>query len=106
MVKKNKEKKGDSCGPQVVDFKTWLLSLLVPDKLWGVNLSPACKDHDDAYELGGDLEAKAEADKRFKRAVYNRVLVGTGSKWKAKVASTLYYLGVHLGGEAHFKWTS
>jgi hypothetical protein len=108
MCKNNK----DHCGPTVVNFKTWLLSWLVPDNLWGVYIGDLCKLHDDAYAEGGNEEDKDNADYLFSEAIEIRVLSAltkTRMSWKkayrkAQAAGKLYYLGVHIGGKEHFNY--
>lgn len=102
MCKKNK--KTDRCGPQVVNWKTWILSKIIPDDLWGIDISEACGRHDAAYEKGGNQEAKDNADEDFRDEIKQMLLDGDISELKATGAATLYYIGVAIGGKEHFTW--
>lgn len=103
MCKKNK--KTDRCGPKVVNWKTWILSMIIPDDLWGIDISEACGRHDDAYSTGGDQTMKDNADEDFRDEIKALLTEGGISYLKATGAADLYYLGVHIGGKEHFKWT-
>lgn len=106
MCKNNK----DYCGPVVVNFKTWLLSWLVPDNLWGVYIGDICQIHDQDYSKGGSEADRNGADTRFSTLIEIRVyrkLAEAGDKkaWKKSLtAAKLYYIGVDLGGKEHFNY--
>jgi len=108
MCKNNK----DYCGPVVVNFKTWLLSWIVPDKLWGVYIGDLCEQHDIGYSRGGTEEDREREDREFGESIELRVrlkLTQKGYSWKkaeakALAAGKLYYLGVHIGGKEHFTY--
>lgn len=108
-------KNKDYCGPQVVNWYTWFLSLLVPDNLWGVYIGDICKEHDADYAIGGTEADRNQADEIFRDKIYNRIydkllVPGGGPKALAKVkrkahlGSKLYYIGVHVGGKKQFNY--
>ena len=89
----------------MVNWKTWILSKLIPDDLWGIDISAACGRHDTAYILVGDQAMKDYADEVFRDEIKTLLTKGGISYLKATGAADLYYLGVHIGGKEHFKWT-
>ena len=108
MCKNNK----DYCGPSVVNFKTWLLSWLVPDNLWGIYIGDICQEHDAGYAKGGTEDDREFVDGVFSSSIESRVrhgLTSKGYKWtkaeaKAQTASKLYHIGVRVGGKEHFNY--
>jgi hypothetical protein len=108
----------DHCGPMIVNFKTWFLSKLVPDTLWGVDISRCCRLHDEDYTRGGTEKDRLIADTRFKERIFNKIyrtLYRTGDYEKNKKfnkgvlkkasrGSTLYFLGVRVGGSKQFNY--
>jgi len=96
----------------VVNFKTWLISWLVPDDLWGIYIGDLCEIHDEDYAKGGSEIDRSLADTKFRDRIAIRVynkLLRNGIKWKkankkATLAATIYYIGVDLGGKEHFNY--
>lgn len=109
---KQKNKNCDHCGPQVVNFRTWLLSWLIPDDLWGVYIGDLCKIHDNGYKAGGTYKDRLREDKQFQHAVELRIsnkLKERGDKrWKrkARLGSLIYYTGVRVAGAKQFNFIS
>lgn len=83
----------DFCGPQVVDWKTRMLSFIIPDNLWGVYIGDLCEAHDFCYEIGGNEEDKLYADDLFRYQIFHRLLPET-NMFKARLGANLYYYGV------------
>ena len=120
-VKTMCQNKGDYCGPQVtkwrdglwVAFVTRVLARAIPDNVYGICLSPACKAHDKGYTEGGHQADKDRIDLQFKYDIYTLVSTGlrkqeVSSKTahrKATRVAELYYLGVRTKTAAkQFKW--
>ena len=85
----------DHCGPDGSSKIAKLLSKVIPDKIFGVDLATACEKHDlnwDKYgaNKGGDLDLKRRIKMRFRKAGKPRILGWMVSNW--------YYAGVRLGG--------
>jgi hypothetical protein len=101
----------DHCGPKIKGFKSWLISFLVPDDLWGVYIGDICRVHDEDYSRGGDESDRLAADERFRDSLYirlNTILMNQSEKQihrKALLGSKLYYFGVRSGGSAYFNYT-
>ena len=105
----------DYCGPKVTGWRTWLLSWLVPDSLWGVYIGDLCQTHDKGYDEGGTEAERNDRDIEFRDGIYDRIvdkLLVRGSgpkalakvKHKAHIGSKLYWLGVHFGGKKQFNY--
>ncbi len=75
---------------------------LVPDSMWGLNISKACNIHDWMYHFGKTEAERCEAD----RAFFNNLLriINAEGGWLASLRryrATTYYNSVHnYGGPA------
>ena len=94
-------------------LKTRALSAAIPDKLWGIDFSPACKAHDDDYGRGGNYAEKKFYDKKFEKAIYNYMYAGLmlqdlgnhKAHTKATLIAWLYYRGVRTkSADKQFNW--
>jgi hypothetical protein len=81
-----------------------LCGLLVPDTIWGLNITDACDIHDFMYHVGKDLGDKELADRVFLNNMLRLVDENTSWKWlkrlRARRAMTYYKAVVELGGPA------
>lgn len=89
----------NGCGPGV-------LPGVVPSKVFGANLKPACDIHDYIYAKPDTVKGRTEADKMF----LNNMTTITDSEVSflphrilAKVAISMYYFTVRLFGGRLFK---
>lgn len=88
----------NGCGPAGWKFD------LVPDTIWGLDISHACDIHDFCYFIGSTPEDKEDADLLFLQNT--RRLIEEGSKfpplkWLRKRRARTYYLAVKkFGGDA------
>ena len=74
-------------------------SAWVPDKVWGSNISGACKDHDKNYSNGTD---KLKADLTFTKDVYTDCVDGGASPLLCGPTAAIYGGSVMLfGGSAY-----
>ena len=75
---------------------------LVPDTMWGLNISKACDIHDWMYHFGKTEEDRCEADRVFLNNLI-RIINAEGG-WLAflrRYRATTYYNAVHsFGGPA------
>ena len=109
------------CGPMVTKWsdgfwmavKTRALSAAIPDKLWGIDFSPACKAHDGDYGKGGTYKDKKFYDVRFSNSIYNYMYKGLMTQGKsnhkahgkATLIAWLYYRGVRTRtADKQFNW--
>jgi hypothetical protein len=83
---------GSGCGDKSTD-------MLVPDSLWGIDLTAACVAHDQNY---GNQIGKAEADNIFKQDVRNSAIGAGAPQWAAELLAFVYFTAVsNLGGDAY-----
>lgn len=109
----------DKCGPAGKGFFQKLLSAIVPDVIFGVELTECCKNHDKAWSKEG---ANKTADKAFRAEIQDKFYLKTPRKtWFSKVlppaadeqllfllqlawqalgfsVAWYYYVGVRFGG--------
>lgn len=91
----------NGCGPG-----GWKVDL-IPDSLYGLDISEACNIHDWMYTAGATLKDKAEADRVFLNNMI-RLINSKGSIWIIKRlrlrAAKAYYEAVdHFGGPAFWE---
>ena len=77
---------------------------LVPDKMWGLSVHPACMIHDWMYDCGVTIEDKNEADRVFLNNVL-RIIDAANSWWwlrrlRRRRAATYYHAVRLFGGPA------
>ena len=82
------ENLGYGCGDSGTDR-------VVPDRLFGVDLTAICVKHDFAY---GNCESKTKADAVFKQEIYNLMLEKRGLVL-ASIAATTYFEAVDKFGQ-------
>lgn len=91
----------DYCGPAGNGWLARLISWAVPDKVWGVDLSGCCADHDKDYQFSDRRKA---ADKAFRSCIkcrFRAAAIRTGKRYKrilGPLVAGWYYVGVRLGG--------
>ena len=85
--------------------KAWID--LVPDKIFGLDITEACKIHDYMYVIGGSRQDKIKADKLFyrnlKTIVLNNHNLAMRKSWLATIK--LYYIAVRDFGDSSFNFT-
>lgn len=90
----------NGCGPG-----GWKIDL-VPDTIWGLDISEACNIHDFMYLIGTDLAAKEEADRVFLNNTLRLIDSRDSMRWLKKLRrqrAREYYEAVHLfGGPAYW----
>lgn len=88
----------NGCGPG-----GWKVDL-VPDTIWGLDVSPACDIHDWMYATGETIEDKDEADRVFLNNVLRLIDAAGGCglmKRLRRRRARIYYKAVqHFGGPA------
>jgi len=88
----------NGCGPG-----GWKIDL-VPDTLWGLNITDACDIHDYMYHVGDDIKDKEEADRVFLNNMIRLVNAGTKCRWLRLLRrhrANIYYSAVKkFGGPA------
>ena len=80
---------------------------LVPDTIYGHNISEPCKIHDYEYHIGTILDEKEKADHRFYCNLLDTVRYKTKwwNKWLLPLKEKrcwIYYLAVHKAGDSAF----
>lgn len=90
----------NGCGPG-----GWKIDL-VPDTLWGLDISEACNIHDFMYTVGVDLAAKEEADRVFLNNMLRLIDARGSMRWLKTLrrmrARKYYEAVVHFGGPAYW----
>ncbi|MEK0417783.1 MAG: hypothetical protein RI949_1789 [Pseudomonadota bacterium] len=71
----------------------------VPDRLFGVDLTSVCVNHDRNYSKCG---SKEEADAIFKKEIFETVNAARGPVLAA-IAAEIYFQGVSKGGQAAYE---
>ena len=80
---------------------------LVPDSIWGLNITGICKIHDYEYVHGTTQRDKEMADTRFLQNLilwidYKTKIWGLG--WLRRLRAVTYYSAVHeFGDDAYWK---
>jgi hypothetical protein len=100
---KEKKRLCNGCGPSGWKGK------IVPDRIYGCCVTPACNAHDWMYQEGGLEPDKEIADKVFFDNMVS--LIVDKSKWRLMKwlrirRARTYYNGVKLLGESYFKYKS
>lgn len=89
----------NGCGPG-----GWKVDI-IPDTIWGLDISAACNIHDWMYTVGADLAAKDEADRVFLNNVL-RLVEAVGGCWLLRklrrIRAKEYYEAVHVFGGPAF----
>ena len=78
---------------------------LVPDKIWGLDVSHACRIHDWMYHLGETLADKDEADRVFLNNMLRLVEAAGGPGWLQRLRANrahTYHLAVATFGGPFF----
>jgi hypothetical protein len=91
----------NGCGPGGWKFD------IVPDTIYGLNITEACNIHDWMYTVGEDLAAKDEADRVFLNNVLRLIEAAQGFWAKLlrplrRVRAREYYEAVHVFGGPAF----
>lgn len=91
----------NGCGPG-----GWLREL-VPDTMYGLDVTPACNIHDWMYAAGQSLQEKDEADRVFLNNLL-RLIDATGGLWwlkrlRRRRARSYYQAVVWFGGPAFWR---
>jgi hypothetical protein len=81
-----------------------LVGAVVPDSLWGMDITEACNIHDYMYATGETIDEKYEADRVFLNNML-RMIDGAKSWWpvrfmRSRAAVKYYYAVRDLGGPA------
>ncbi len=88
------------CGPH-----GWL-DRIVPDKIAGLKITPACKIHDFMYYMGETETDREQADRVFLNNMFRMISVHTRSRWlkwyRRRKALQYYHAVKYLG--AVFFW--
>lgn len=77
---------------------------LVPDRMWGLDITLACQIHDWMYRFGKTEEDKLEADRVFLNNLL-RIINNHGGwlTWPRRYRATTYYSAVRdFGGPAYW----
>lgn len=87
------------CGPGKIG------DALVPDTIYGLNITPACAIHDYEYSTGKSTLEKQKADFRFLCNIL--IIINKKSKfglvrWVRRYRAMSYYSAVADGGNQHF----
>ena len=81
--------------------------ILVPDTIWGLDISEACNVHDYMYNEGKSEIYKLHADNCFRMNMYALIEAGSQNrftKWIRKSRADKYYWAVRkFGNDAYFK---
>lgn len=92
---------GNGCGQRGWKGK------LVPDRMYGLDISEACQLHDCMYLVGKIIEDKNEADRVFLNNLIRIIMVRTSKNWivqntllrlRLRRATVYYYAVKHFGG--------
>lgn len=88
----------NGCGPG-----GWQIDL-VPDTLWGLDITAACNIHDYMYHVGEDIADKKEADRVFLNNMLRLIDAQTKCRWLKRLrrsrAETYYFAVDIFGGPA------
>lgn len=79
--------------------------LLVPDSLWGLNITFMCKIHDHMYSIGASEEDREVADRTFRNNLMRWVSRETDSsvlRWLRMRRAVKYYHAVRMFGGPAF----
>lgn len=78
-------------------------NFLIPNRMYGLDLTEVFNIHDYDYHVGVTLEDKKQADKRFLNNMFS-VINCTGGclAWLRRRRALKYYEAVKLGGEKAF----
>jgi RHS repeat-associated protein len=83
---------GWGCGDRKTDHR-------VPDVVGGVNMTPACRKHDECYDNASRPGAsKAACDDQFRKDIYDLCRQSGRGDYYCRGLGTTYYTGVDRGG--------
>lgn len=88
----------NGCGP-------YKASGLIPNSLFGADLSPACDIHDFTYSKAEAVESRGEADNLFlvnMSEIANREIKDPIKRIFAEVGIAVYYFMVRIFGRKYF----
>ena len=85
-----KEDKTDYCGSAGSKFISWI----IPDVVFGVDISECCMNHDESWEHG----ANKTGDKEFMWDIIDKFYIAEKPLWQATLVAHWYYIGVRFGG--------
>jgi hypothetical protein len=90
----------NGCGPKGLGW-------IIPNWLWGCDITPACNIHDWMYHYGLTLADKEEADRVFLNNMIRIINIRTKWSWLRKLrldkAYTYYEAVARFGGPAFWK---
>jgi hypothetical protein len=96
-LKIDKKKICNGCGPL---SKSGWLAWLIPDTMYGMDISEVCSIHDWMYHYGTGRKGKEIADETFLQNMYT--LISQGSwwlRWLRRRRAYKYYLAVKYFGD-------
>jgi hypothetical protein len=64
----------------------------------------ACRVHDWRYFVGGDEEARLDADLQLREDIAGSRGFGLTAKWRARAVAEIYYQAVRVFGSRHFRY--
>ena len=81
----------DYCGSQGSKFISWL----IPDVVFGVDISECCKNHDISWEKRG---ANKSGDVAFRDEIEDKFYIAGKPDWLGFCVAWWYFIGVRFGG--------
>lgn len=91
---------GWGCGTASTDH-------IVPDAMYGFNVTPACRRHDMCYSLGClQGNTKQRCDDKFYSDIVDNCLAAGRTSVICKMIAWSYYQGVHRGGDDAYRIAS
>ena len=94
-TEEEKKKYCNGCGPKGAYF-------LIPDTLWGLNITEPCNIHDWCYRFGKTEQDRQDADRMFLDNMLSTIDENTTWKWLKKLrrrrARTYYHVVSRYGG--------
>ena len=95
------ERKNYRCGPG-----RGILERIIPDKILGCDIQPACGIHDFQYGQGRTDQDKADADEVFLNNMIRLIEAYGGRecmvRWRLNIAREYYEAVQHYGGPAYW----
>lgn len=95
-------KKGkDYCGPEGS-----FIANLVPDRIWGVDISRCCWEHDEDYVEGGGETERKNADSKFHHCLKCRLKESLNFLFRipASIRAFFYWRAVRRLGKGCFRY--
>ena len=92
--------KCNGCGPSASAFLSWI----IPDKVGGIHVDPACAIHDAQCAKGGNRRDFYLVSQALGRNVYRCLRYGGASDRFAAFVGGRYRAAVHIFGPSAFRW--